>query len=210
MNISIPCSATQARAHPSANHTEMPSIPSKFIFRNSTFLPSHTRTPFLYKTSCIVYNVLSVLAEINLGGQGMVITNQGVAIQPCFQQAKHMQFYKIGQWVVFIKTRTKHASKGGIELVVFEAFREVLVEVLSFGLGIAELVLVHLLAVLLVDGLSFVHTMIYDAYKQAHNQEKEIKALSLSSNRKQLRYGDRSNILGWFPNGMAKIGRAHV
>ena len=73
---------------------------------------------------------------------------------------------------------------------------------LSFGLGVAELVLVRLLTVLLIDGLSFVHTVIYDVYKQAHNQEKETKALSLSSNRKQLRYGDRSNIFGRFPNGM--------
>ena len=72
-----------------------------------------------------------------------------------------------------IKTRTKYALKGGIELAVFEAFREVLVEVLSFGLGVAELVLVHLLAVLLVDRLSFVHTVIYDVNKQAHNQEKK-------------------------------------
>ena len=84
MDISLPCSATQARAHPSANHTEMPSIPSKLIFRNSAFLPS-PHTHFLYKTSCIVYEVLSVLAVIkvqtthsyiNPGGQGMVITNQ--------------------------------------------------------------------------------------------------------------------------------------
>ena len=81
---------------------------------------------------------------------------------------------------MFIKARTKHASNGGIELVVFKAFGEVL----SFGLGVAELVLVHLLAVLLVDGLSFVLTVVYDAYKQTHNQEKEIKVLSLSSNRK--------------------------
>ena len=65
-----------------------------------------------------------------------------------------------------------------------------LIEVLSFGLGVVELVLVRLLAVLLVDGLSFVHTVIYDVYKQVHNQEKEIKALSLSSIRKQIRYGD--------------------
>ena len=101
---------------------------------------------------------------------------------------------------MFIKTGTKHASKYGIELAVFEAFGEVL----SFGLGVAELVLVHLLAVLLVDGLSFTHTVIYDVYKQAHNQEKETKVLSLSSNRKQLRYGDRSNIFGRFPNGMDK------
>ena len=84
-----------------------------------------------------------------------------------------MQFYKIGQWVVFIKTRTKHASKGGIELAVFKAFREVLVEVLSFGLGVAELVLIRLLAVLLIDGLSLVHTVIYDVYEQTHNQEKK-------------------------------------
>ena len=84
---------------------------------------------------------------------------------------------------MFIKTRTNYASKGGFELAVFEAFREVLVEVLSFRLGVAELVLVRLLAELFVGGLSFVHTVIYDAFKQSHNQEKEIKALSLSSNR---------------------------
>ena len=95
-----------------------------------------------------------------------------------------MQFYKTGEYVVFIKTRTKHASKDEIELAVFKAFREVLIEVLSFGFGIAELVLVHLLAVLLVNGFSLVHTVIYDAHKQAQHQEKEIKVLSLSSNRK--------------------------
>ena len=102
---------------------------------------------------------------------------------------------------MFIKTRTKYASKGGIELAVFKAIGEVLVEVLSFGLGVAELVLVHWLVVLLVDGFSLVHTVIYDA----HNQEKEIKILSLSSNREQLRYRDRSNIFGRFSNGMDKI-----
>ena len=82
------------------------------------------------------------------------------------------------------KTRTKHASKDGIELAVFKAFREVLIEVLYFGFGVVKLVLVRLLAVLLVDGISFVHTVIYDAYTQTHNLEKEIKVLSLSSNRK--------------------------
>ena len=105
---------------------------------------------------------------------------------------------------MFIKTRTKHASKGGIELVVFKAFREILIELLSFGFGVAELVLIRLLTVPLVVGFSLVHTVIYDAYKQTHNQEKEIKVLSLCSIRKQLRYGDRSNIFGRFPNGMAK------
>ena len=81
---------------------------------------------------------------------------------------------------MFIKTRTKHASKGGIELAVFEAFREFLLEVLSFGFGVAELILVHLIAVLLVDGFSLVHTVIYGAHKQTHNKEKEIKVLSLA------------------------------
>ena len=70
---------------------------------------------------------------------------------------------------MFIKTRTKYASKGGIELAVFKAFREVLIEVLSFGFGIVELILVYLLTVLLVDGFSLVYNVIYDAYKQAHN-----------------------------------------
>ena len=70
---------------------------------------------------------------------------------------------------MFIKTRTKYASKDGIELTVLKAFREVVIEVLSFGFGVAELVLVRLLAVLLVDGLSVVHSVIYDAHKQAHN-----------------------------------------
>ena len=85
---------------------------------------------------------------------------------------------------MFIKTGTKHASKDEIELAVFKAFREVLIEVLSFGFVVAELVLVRLLTVLLINGLSFVHTVVYDTYKQTHNQEKEIKVLSLSSNRK--------------------------
>ena len=101
------------------------------------------------------------------------------------------------------KTGTKHASKGGIELAILKVFREVLIEVLSFG--VAVLVLVHLLAVLLVNGFSLVHTVIYDAYKQAHNKEKEIKILSLSSNREQLRYRDRSNnIFERFSNGTAE------
>ena len=72
---------------------------------------------------------------------------------------------------MFIKTGTKHASKGGIELAVLKAFREVLIEVLSFGFGVTELVLVHLLAVLLVDGFSLIHTMIYDAHKQTQRNK---------------------------------------
>ena len=116
----------------------------------------------------------------------MVITNQGVAIQPCFSSKSICNFVKI-------------------ELAVRKAFWEVLIKVLSFGFGVAVLVLAHLLTVLLVDGFSLVHTIIYGAHKQTHNKEKEIKVLSLSSNPKQLRYGDWSNIFGWFSNGMAGI-----
>ena len=65
---------------------------------------------------------------------------------------------------MFIKTGTKHASKDEIELAVLKAFRKVLIEVLSFGFGVAVLVLAHLLTVLLVDGFSLVHTVIYDAH----------------------------------------------
>ena len=64
-------------------------------------------------------------------------------------------------------------QRRGIELTVFKAFREVLIEVLSFGFRVTELVLVRLLVVLLVDGLSLVHTVIYDAHKQAHNKKKK-------------------------------------
>ena len=107
-----------------------------------------------------------------------------------------MQFCKNRPIGCVYKTGTKYASKDEIELAVLKVFREVLIEVLSFGFGVAELVLAHLLAVLLVDGFSLVHAMIYDAHKQAHNKEKEIKVLPLSSDREKLRYGDRSNIFG--------------
>ena len=66
-----------------------------------------------------------------------------------------------------------------------KVFREVLIEVLSFGFGVAVLVLGLLLVVLLVDGVSLVHTMIYGTHKQPHNKEKGIKVLSLSSNREK-------------------------
>ena len=134
----------------------------------------------------------------------MVITNQGVAIQPGSSIKTTCSFENRPICCVY-KTGTKYASKDGIELAVHKAFRGVLIEVLSFGLGVTVMVLAHLLVVLLVDGFSLVHTVIYDAYKQAHIKEKEMKVLSLSSSQKQLRYGDRSNIFGWLSNGTAEI-----
>ena len=94
----------------------------------------------------------------------MVIANQGVAIQPGFSSKTTCSFANMPIGCVY-KTGTKYASNDEIELAVLKAFREVLIEVLSFGFGVA-----HLLAVLLVDGFSLVHTVIYDAHKQAHNK----------------------------------------
>ena len=63
-------------------------------------------------------------------------------------------------------------SKDEIELAIFKAFREVLIEVLSFRFGVTVLILAHLLAVLLIDGFSLIHTVIYGAHKQTHNKER--------------------------------------
>jgi hypothetical protein len=101
----------------------------------------------------------------------MVISNKG-GYPTGFPARKTMQFYKTGHWVVFIKTRTKHASKGGIELAIVKPLREVLIEALSFGFGVAVLVLSYLVAV----GNFVVHSVSYDAIKQAHNQAQKIKA----------------------------------
>ena len=98
---------------------------------------------------------------------------------------------------MFLKTRTKYAPKVGIELAVFKAFWEVL----SFGLGVAELVLVLLLTELLVDGLSFVHSAVYSTHNQVSNQNKD-SIVELES--EHIKYRVRSIIFGWFPNGMAK------
>ena len=116
-----------------------------------------------------------------------------------------MQFCKNRPIGCVYKTGTKYASKDGIELAVLKAFREVLIEVLSFGFRVAVLVLAHLLVILLVDGFSLIHTVIYGAHKQAHNKEKEIKVLSLSSNQGKLGYGYGKNIFGRFSNGTAEI-----
>ena len=61
-------------------------------------------------------------------------------------------------------------SKNEIELAVRKALREVLIEVLSFGFGVTVLVLAHLFAVLLIDGFSLIHTVMYGTHKQAHNK----------------------------------------
>ena len=75
-----------------------------------------------------------------------------------------MQFYKIGQQVVFIKLGRNMQSKDEIELAVFEAFREILLAVQFFRLRLAVLLGE------LLDGFSLVHTGIYSARKQTHNK----------------------------------------
>ena len=75
----------------------MPPIPSALSLPKTPHLSHPTRTHFLYKKiNRTMSKVLSVLtsinvqakSDINLGGQGMVITNQGVAIQPCSHASK--------------------------------------------------------------------------------------------------------------------------
>ena len=69
--------------------------------------------------------------------------------------------------IVFIKTWTKHASKGGIELAVFESFWEFLLAVRFFRLRLAVLLGE------LLDRFSFVHTGVYDAHnKHTINKKK--------------------------------------
>ena len=83
---------------------------------------------------------------------------------------------------MFIKLGRNMQSNDEIELAIHKVYREVLIKVLSFGFGVAVLILAHLLVVLLINGFSLVHTVIYGTHKQTHNKEKEIKVLSLSSN----------------------------
>ena len=61
---------------------------------------------------------------------------------------------------MFIKPGQNIHQRVGLNL------REVLLEVLSFGFGVAELVLVRLLTVLFIDGFSLIHTVIYDAHNK--------------------------------------------
>ena len=99
----------------------MPSISSILVFRKSTFYPFPHTHIFFINQKVFMNKVLSVLisinvqakSDINLGSQGMVITNQGGGYPTIFScKQKHMQFYKAGHWVVFIKTRTETCIKG--------------------------------------------------------------------------------------------------
>ena len=74
----------------------------------------------------------------------MVITNQGVAIQLGFSSKTICSFENKPIGCVY-KTWTKYASKDEIELAVHKALREILIEVLSFGFGVAVLVLVKVI-----------------------------------------------------------------
>ena len=66
-------------------------------------------------------------------------------------------------------------SKDEIELAVFKAFREVLIDVLSFGFRVVVLVLAHLLIVLLVDGFFLGHSVIYGDDGATANKHKQAK-----------------------------------
>jgi hypothetical protein len=88
-----------------------------------------------------------------------------LAIQPDFSKKLICSFENRPIDCVF-KTGTKYTSKGEIELAIHKAFREVLIEVLSFRFGVAVLVLAHLLAVLLVDGFLLGHSVLYGTHNK--------------------------------------------
>ena len=95
-----------------------------------------------------------------------------MAIQPGFS-SKTICSFENRLIDCLYKTGTKYASKDEIELAVHKAFREVLIEVLSFGFGVAVLVLAHLLAVLLIDEFFLSHSVIYGAHnKHTINKKK--------------------------------------
>ena len=60
-------------------------------------------------------NVQTTYSDINLGSQGMIVTNQGVAIQPGFSSKTICSFENRPIGFAY-KTGTKYASKDEIEL----------------------------------------------------------------------------------------------
>jgi hypothetical protein len=93
MDISLPRSTTQVRAH--QRQFTQKFHPSRLTHLSKPhFIPSHTHTFF-----------------IKPGGQGMDITNKG-GYPTMFSVSKTMQFYKTGHWIVFIKIRTEACIKG--------------------------------------------------------------------------------------------------
>src|SRR6185312_416693 len=136
----------------------------------------------------------------------MVITNQGVAIQPCFQQAKHMQFYKIGYWVVFIKLGQNMHQRAGLNLPSSKPSGRSWSKHCPSGSGSRNWSSFTCSQYCSLAGSpSFTPWSTTQANKHTIKTQK-IKDLSLSSNRKHLRYGVRGNIFEWFPNGMAETG----
>jgi hypothetical protein len=94
MDISLPRSTTQVRAH--QWQITQKCHPSRLtrLSKHILSLPTHTHAFFTKP-----------------GGQGMGITNKG-GYPTMFSVSKSMQFYKAGHWVVFIKTRTETCIEG--------------------------------------------------------------------------------------------------
>src|SRR6185436_15536539 len=99
MDISLLLPCHIGTSTPNGKSVEMPSIPSTLSLQKHHIYPiPHAHIFFI---NSIMSKVLSVLisinvqakSDINLSGQGMVITNQGVAIQPCFYARKTYAIY---------------------------------------------------------------------------------------------------------------------
>ena len=139
--------------------------------------------------------------DINLGSQGKVITNQGGWLSNrVFMQANHMQFYKAGYWVVFIKTRTETCIKGWGWTCRLQSLLGCPV-LRAQGRGTGPRSPAHsttrwqaLLRSL--RGLQRTQTSTPSIHR--------IKDLSLSLNREHMKYGVQSIIFECFLNGMVE------
>ena len=183
----------------------MPSIPSKLYLQKHHIYPiPHTHTFSLWN-NLITSKVLIVLiliniqakSDVNLGGQEMVITNQGVAIQPCFHASKTYVIYKTGHWVVFIKIRTETCIKGWDWTCRLRSLRGSPV-LRGRGRGTGPRSPAHRTArwrALLRSLRGLQHTP---------TSTQSIQDLSLSSNRNHIKYRDRSDIFEWFGNSAAR------
>ena len=99
-----------------------------------------------------------------------------------------MQFYKTGQYVVFIKTRTEYASKGGIELAVHKV--ELLLAILVLGLWLAILLCVLRLVVLstkLLGVLLLGHSVGYERERHNGTQTSTTYKNKMSSEGKEIK-----------------------
>ena len=119
---------------------------------------------------------------------------------------KHMQFYKAGYWVVFIKTRTETCIKGWDWTCRLQSLLGCpVLRARDRGTGPRS----WARSTARQRALLRSHRDLQRTQTSTH-QYTENKGLSLSSNREHMKYRVQSNIFGWTLNGMARTGLRRV